>query len=64
MLTSTILFSASSSKSGNPLAVLAVSVARVGVMASIFMALRQICRSEGEGMEATGPLGGRAVAWT
>jgi hypothetical protein len=32
-------------------------------MASIFMALGQICRSEGEGMEATFPLGGRAVAW-
>jgi len=31
-------------------------------MASIFMALRQICRSEGEGMEAI-PLGVRAVTW-
>jgi hypothetical protein len=40
-----------------------MSIARVGVMASIFMALRQICRSEGEGMEARFPLGGRAVAW-
>ena len=34
------------SQSGNPLA---VSVARVGGMAGIFMALRQTLRSEGRG---------------
>ena len=46
VLTRTILVAPSYSQSGNSLA---VSVARVGGMAGIFMALRQTLRSEGRG---------------